>query len=335
MSLWLLAGSLALALDPPSDAVPDAPAVPVEEPEDPAALRAAIRERLAAEGLPPELLDGIAERVAGDIEFERGLQWATGDVEVGAGLAVLHLGDGWQFVGPDAAADVVQRWGNPRPTELPVGMLAPVGLSPLAADGWAVLVTWSEEGHVSDEDAADMDYDALLVQMKEATAAEGEARREAGYDALELVGWAEQPHYDAVNKRLYWARHVRAGVGESLNYDIRALGRRGVLELSAVAPIEMLPQVKGPMEDLLGRVEFRDGHRYADFDPDLDTLAAYGIGGLIAGKVAMKAGFFKVFLGALLAGKKLVIPGVAALVALGGGWWKRVRQASGDRRADE
>ena len=40
------------------------------------------------------------------------------------------------------------------------------------------------------------------------------------------------------------------------------------------------------------RVEFDDGNRYSDFNPDIDTVAAYGIGGLIAGKLAAKAGIF-------------------------------------------
>ncbi len=332
MGVWMLTVALALAVDAPPEPDPSA-AGSAEEPKGPAELRAAIRERLVAEEIPAEMLDGMVEQVAADVEFEQHLKWVTGDVEIQDGLAVLHLGDQWQFVGPEAAADIVERWGNPRPALLPVGMLSPVGMTMLSADGWGVLVTWSEEGHVSDADAADMDFDALLTQMQEGTAASAEARKAAGYEALELVGWAEPPHYDAVNKRLYWARHLRAGTGESLNYDIRALGRRGVLELSAVAPMEMLPQVKAPMEDLLGRIEFRDGHRYADFDPDLDTVAAYGIGGLIAGKMAMKAGFFKGIIAFVLAGKKFIIPAVIGVAALGGRFWQRIRQATGDRRS--
>ncbi|TYA89160.1 DUF2167 domain-containing protein, partial [Seonamhaeicola marinus] len=36
--------------------------------------------------------------------------------------------------------------------------------------------------------------------------------------------------------------------------------------------------------------------RYSDFNPDIDQVAAYGIGGLIAGKILAKAGFFAVIL---------------------------------------
>ena len=37
-------------------------------------------------------------------------------------------------------------------------------------------------------------------------------------------------------------------------------------------------------------MEFNEGNTYADFDPDIDEIAAYGIGGLIAGKVLAKVG---------------------------------------------
>ena len=65
------------------------------------------------------------------------------------------------------------------------------------------------------------------------------------------------------------------------------------------------------MEKIYALVEFEDGHRYSDFNPDIDTVAAYGIGGLIAGKVAMKAGLFVL----LAKGWKILVVGVIALVA--------------------
>jgi uncharacterized membrane-anchored protein len=176
------------------------------------------------------------------------------------------------------------------------------------------LLSYEEEGHVDDADAAKTDFAQLLRDMQADTKAANEQRTAAGYDPLELVGWAEPPHYDAAGKKLYWAQHLRAPDGETLNYDIRVLGRKGVLAMSAVSAMEALDVVRPAMEDLIGRVEFKEGNRYADFDPDLDEVAAFGIGALIAGKAAAKVGFFKVILAALLAGKKLVVAGAMALV---------------------
>ena len=113
---------------------------------------------------------------------------------------------------------------------------------------------------------------------------------------MRLLGWAEPPHYDGETHRLYWAQelesHMDGDISRDLNYSTRVLGRRGVLALNAVAGMDMLPEIRENMRDVLGRIHFEEGHRYEDFDPDLDDVAAYGIGALILGKLAGKAGFF-------------------------------------------
>ena len=98
----------------------------------------------------------------------------------------------------------------------------------------------------------------------------------------------------------------------TLNYNIRVLGRRGVLVLNAVAEMDQLDQIKSAMSQVMGFVEFTDGHRYADFVPGSDKVAEYGIAALIAGGVAAKAGLFKVLLAALIGLKKLLAVALAA-----------------------
>jgi uncharacterized membrane-anchored protein len=143
------------------------------------------------------------------------------------------------------------------------------------------------------------------------------ARTAQGYPALHLRGWAEPPRYVPEIRSLYWAQELAAdGAPEgSLNYAIRVLGRKGVLELNAVGAMSQLPQIKPAMERVYALVEFKQGNRYIDFDPDLDEVAAYGIGGLIAGKVALKAGLFAGLLKLLIAGKKLIFVLAIGLVA--------------------
>ena len=98
-----------------------------------------------------------------------------------------------------------------------------------------------------------------------------------------------------------------------MNYGVRVLGRRGVLVLNAVAPLEALSRIEQSMQSVIGYVQFNEGHRYQDFIPGADKKAAYGVAGLIAGAVAAKAGFFKLLWVAILALKKFIIAGVAAL----------------------
>jgi uncharacterized membrane-anchored protein len=263
--------------------------------------------------------DAVAEGAA-DAEddplakLEASFRYQTGNVVVGDNLATLKLGDKFRYLGPDDAAKVLEAWGNP-PGPKTLGLIIPTQLSPFADDSWAVIATYAEEGHVDDEDAKDMDFGELLADMKKDTEESNPERQKAGYGVVHLVGWAEPPHYDASARKLYWAKELDFGnPAHTLNYDIRVLGRKGVLELSAVAAVNQLATIKAEMPKLLQSVEFNTGNRYADFDPKLDQMAAYGIGALIAGKVAAKVGLFKIILAFILASKKLLVAGGIALL---------------------
>ena len=83
--------------------------------------------------------------------------------------------------------------------------------------------------------------------------------------------------------------------------------------------MEVLPDVKGDIVPILASVNFAEGHKYSDFNPDVDAIAAYGIGGLIAGKVLAKAGILAK-LGILLAKFWKII--ALAVIGLGAGFKK-------------
>ena len=74
------------------------------------------------------------------------------------------------------------------------------------------------------------------------------------------------------------------------------LGRKGVLVLNFIANMDQLPTIEQNLPAVLAMTEFNPGNRYADFNPELDKVAAYGLGALIAGKVAAKAGLFAMLL---------------------------------------
>ena len=247
------------------------------------------------------------------------LQFRDGEVAVPGADARFRLGEGFRYLeAADARKVLEQLWGNP-PDDSVLGMVVPRGRGVLDAQGWAVVVTYSDEGYVSDEDAAKIDYSELLQEMQDGTTQENAARKEAGYGGIELIGWAEPPHYDATAKKLYWAKELafEGSDGRTLNYDIRVLGRRGFVSLNAVSRMDQLKDVQAGMQQLLTQVEFDQGARYADYDAKTDKVAAYGIAALIGGGLAAKAGLFAK-LGALLLGlKKLLIP--LALVLVAGG----------------
>lgn len=254
-------------------------------------------------------------------QFMASLHWRDGEIAVPQAQARFRLGQDFRYLEQADARRVLEDlWGNP-PDESVLGLVVPRGRGVLDDSGWAVVVTYSQEGYVSDEDAGGIDYAELLEDMKTETADANPARKEAGYGTVDLIGWAEPPHYDAASKKLYWAKELRfeGSEGNTLNYDIRVLGRRGYVSLNAVARMKELAEVRDGMQRLLPMVEFDAGSRYADFDDSTDQVAAYGLAALIGGGVAAKAGLFGK-LGALLLGmKKLLIPFVLLLAAFGRG----------------
>ncbi len=255
-------------------------------------------------------------------KLESELRYQTGTVEVAGGKAKFKLGPGFRYLDPDQSARLLSEgWGNP-PGEKTLGMILPAEPSPLTPEGWGVVITYEEDGYVDDKDAEKINYGELLDQMKKDVTEENKERTKAGYEEVHLIGWAEPPHYDKTSNKLYWAKDIKFGDSpvDTLNYNIRVLGRRGVLVLNAVASVDQLGSIRTSMQQLLPAVEFNPGHRYADFVPGKDKVAEYGMGALVLGTLAAKTGLFKALLAGLLAAKKFVILGIAAI----GAWLRKV-----------
>lgn len=254
-------------------------------------------------------------------QLEAQLHYQTGTVVVGNGLATLHLPTTFRYLNPKEADVVLTAWGNP-PGNTSLGMLVPSGTSVFAPESWAVVIQYDQDGHVDDADAAKIDYAKMLRDLQRQTREDNEEREKAGYAPVELVGWAETPSYDSISHKLYWAKDLRFGSGtvRTLNYNVRVLGRRGVLVLNAVATMDLLQPVKAGMANVITFVDFNEGHRYGDFVAGSDKVAGYGIAALIAGGLAAKAGFFKLLIAGILALKKVLIVAVVAV----GAWLKRV-----------
>ncbi len=248
--------------------------------------------------------------------FQSGLTFQTGTVAVPEAHVQLQLSDSFRYLGhEDSRRLLEEHWGNP-PDDSVLGMLIPTVDDLDSEHSWAVVLTYSEDGYVSDEDASEIDYDEMLADMKEETSDNNDALSEAGYDTVELLGWAQAPRYDAASKRLHWAKELKFSSNEvaTVNYDIRVLGRGGYLSLNAIGDIGDLDRINAGMNEVLNMAQFDDGHRYADYNESTDKLAAYGVGALVAGGLASKAGLFAK-LGILLA--KFWKIGLIAVVALG------------------
>ncbi len=216
----------------------------------------------------------------------------SGHITLGS-IASLDIPKGFKFLDGDQAASLLHDvWKNPYSPSL--GMLLPENKSPYLTDCWAVEITYEEDGHIKDDDAKDIKYDDLLKQMQERLKESNPERVKQGAKALELTGWAEAPYYDGSTHKLYWAKKLKEvnDTVEFLNYNIRILGRKGVLVLNAIGGLDQLTEIKGQTPLILSSTNFTTGNTYAEFNSSVDKVAAYGIAGLIAGGILAKTGLF-------------------------------------------
>lgn len=250
----------------------------------------------------------------------KALKFETGQIKLSNGIAQLNVPQGFKYLNAEQSQYVLNElWGNP-PDNSVLGMIWPENGGPFADSSYAFVVTYDGMGYVKDGDADDMDYEKMLTESREGEAKENAERTQAGYSTIHWVGWAAKPYYDKSNKVLHWAKELEFGGKDdhTLNYDVRILGRKGVLSMNAVASMSELPLVKQDIDKVLHMAKFTEGNTYADFDSNVDEVAAYTIGGLVAGKLLLKAGAWAFI---LKFGKFIII----GIVAIGAAIWKFVK----------
>ena len=226
--------------------------------------------------------------------MESSFRYQHGVIQLDDDVGTLKVPEGFRYLDATQASYVIHDlWGNPH-GEGTLGMIVPDDIGITDERSWAFIITYDELGYVKDDDADEIDYDELLKEMQSDAAAVNAERVKAGYESIAIIGWAAKPYYDKENKVLHWAKEIKFGEdeGTTLNYNVRILGRKGVLILNAVASMIDLPDVKKNIEPVLASFSYDDGNRYADFNPEIDEVAAWTIGGLVAGKVLVKAGIF-------------------------------------------
>jgi uncharacterized membrane-anchored protein len=258
---------------------------------------------------PIDSLELMQEELRKIDSIESKLHYKTGRFTLADGIATINVPKGFKFLEASEAKYVIEDlWGNLK-GQNPLGMIFPETSSASLSD-YAFIIEYEPMGYVKDDDADDINYDDLLKQMKEESVKSNEERAAVGIRTMNLMGWASKPYYDKQGKILHWAKEYNVDGDEehTLNYDIRVLGRKGVLILQAVSGMSALDSVKQNISTIVSMVAFNDGNKYNDFDSKTDNVAAWTIGGLVAGKVLAKVGFFAIILKYL----KLILLGLAA-----------------------
>jgi len=158
--------------------------------------------------------------------------------------------------------------------------------------GWLVDLDWIKDGYVKDNEAKDWKADALLASLKENTERDNEGRQARNLPALDVLGWAQPPAYDATTHRLVWSlllkdRGAPATEPQTINYNTYALGREGYFSLDLITDSAHIAADRQVSGQLLASLNFGPGKRYQDFNASTDKVAAYGLAALV-GVVAVK-----------------------------------------------
>jgi uncharacterized membrane-anchored protein len=244
--------------------------------------------------------------------------WKPGPLKVTLGHSLtMDLPGGDAYVAGEDAKKLLERNGNFHNENL---LAVVVGTE--EGSGWAVTIRYEEDGYVKDDEK--LDADAILQSLKEGTNEGNAERAEKGFQPLTVNGWRELPRYDRASHHLVWGVDVASKDDVTVNYSTRILGRRGWVALNLLSDPQHVETDKPAVAKLLDVTTFDKGSRYEDHASG-DKVAEYGLVGLVlggAGVVALKAAkigflasFWKVIVAGLLAAKKAVIVGFAAVAA--------------------
>ena len=236
---------------------------------------------------------------------------AAGQVQ--AAETVFPLGDQAQIVLPDGfnSMNAQETQAMLRAGGEPVSGKELGFVSPNAEDqNWSLFFDFDAIGYVKDDEKDKLDADAILTSIREGNEHANEIRRQNKSPEMQITGWHTKPIYNPTTKNLEWCIAATVSGHSLLNYNIRKLGREGVMEITLVtAPASLdadLPKVRS----LLDRFTFVSGKTYGEWKAG-DKIAEYGLAALIAGgaaAVALKSGLLQ----------KLIKPLIIGVIALGG-----------------
>lgn len=248
-----------------------------------------------------------------------GLHWVEGPTRVDVGdNATFEVPSGYRFLGPAETVKFMELTknlsGDPDRT-----VFAPDDFA------WFGSFEYADAGHVPDDQK--IDPAKLLATLRSNQAEANKELSQRGWPTLEVAGWARQPFYDTDTHNLSWAIELRnSGGGEDVNYNTRLLSRTGYTAATLVTDPSTLDSSIVQFKQVVAGYQFKTDQTYSAYKPG-DKVAKYGLAALITGgaaAVAVKTGFWKVIVGALVAGWKFIAAGVVALFAALGRFFKRL-----------
>lgn len=177
-------------------------------------------------------------------------------------------------------------WGNAQDEEV-LGMIVRSDFLPNETNNdYSFVISYSPTGYISSAERVEFDHNDLLHQIQEQLQASNKLRVEQGLNVLQAENWVMVPYFDNYKKALYWATELKVnGSEESLiNYNLRLLGKDGVIKINAVGTMDQLGKIKQVLPYLLAQTEFLEGFRYNEYNADTVIESNWKLEELIAGK---------------------------------------------------
>jgi uncharacterized membrane-anchored protein len=246
-------------------------------------------------------------QVARSRQLYDSIRWQTGPCVANIGNnAQINVPAGYQYTGREGAQTWFELTQNP-PDSSTLGVLMP------ESGEWFMIFDFDASGYVKDDDKDKLDAGAILDSVKQGTQQSNQERARHGWAPLEITGWEQPPHYDALTHNLEWAIRATSEGEQILNHNPRILGRRGVMSVNLVVDPAQLTATLPTTKKVLEGFQYVAGERYAEWRTG-DKIAEYGLAGLVAGGTAavlLKTGLLGKFL------KPIIIGGAALFGWLG------------------
>lgn len=221
------------------------------------------------------------------------VHWVEGPavVDLGKNLAQLDMSGAYLFADGEDTRFVMEYLGNP-PSNVEVGMVIPNRED----ENWFIVFEYSDIGYISDADSDDIDAAAILESYRKGTEEANKERAKMGAPPIHVTGWYEEPYYNAETNNLTWAMMLEDDEKvQTVNYNVRILGRGGYMSAVLVADPEQLNALKPELAGIVSGFSYKKGNRYAEYVQG-DRLAQIGLTALIAGgagAAAVKLGLFQ------------------------------------------
>jgi uncharacterized membrane-anchored protein len=232
-------------------------------------------------------------RVSADDNASLPKGWTPGPVSANlAGRATISIPEGYYYLDAPATKRLLTtRQTTSDGSEL--GTILRVGES----GSWFAVFSHAGTGHIDDGDQNALDPEALLTALQGDNQRVNAQRAEHGWAARDLQAWHRPPSYSVATNRLTWSTRLVSGEDAVINYDVRLLGRDGVMSVRLVTDPDSVLLSTSQFVEVMLTYAFNDGFRYGDFVAG-EPVASSGLATLIVSghaPTAVEGGYFPGF----------------------------------------